>query len=177
MLDKNFSHVINRVDMGVGARVEIDFIDILNNDEGILVGDSAKGFVCILAETRGTETYPPRPFRVNAGAIHQYVYVKDNTTKYLSEIRPGDKILVTNGINERSITVGRVKIENREFERICLESGITATLQKADSVFLLSKDGSAHLFDITDKDMLAYFPMEDIARHKGQPIQESVIEI
>lgn len=163
-------------EMGSGARVEIDFIDILGENEGILVGDSAKGFICVLAETRETKTYPPRPFRVNAGAIHQYIYIGDNQTKYLSEIKAGDKILVVDGKSERLVSVGRVKIENREFERISLDSGISATLQKADSVFVLGVNGPAHLVDVKKGDIIYSFPMKEIARHKGVAIEEVITE-
>lgn len=175
-MDLHCSQVNHILEMGKGARVELDFVDVLGELEGVLVGDSARGFFCVLAETRATETYPPRPFRVNAGAIHQYVYVGDNKTKYLSEIKAGDQILVSDGKAERFVAVGRVKIEPREFEQICLDSGITATLQKADSVYVLGKEGPIHLMDLKAGDMVATFPMQDIARHKGVPIEESIIE-
>lgn len=175
-MDLNFSQVNNILKMGMGSRVELDFVDILGEMEGVLVGDTAKGFLCVLAETRVTETYPSRPFRVNAGAVHQYVYVGDNKTKYLSEIKAGDQILVSDGKSERYISVGRVKIETREFEQISLKSGITATLQKADSVYVLGKEGPIHLLDLKIGDILSTFPMRNVARHKGKPIEESIIE-
>ena len=170
------SKIESILEMGLGTRVEIDFIEILGANEGVLVGDSAKGFVCVLAETRKTETYPPRPFRVNAGAIHQYVYVGENQTKYLSELKAGDRVIVVDGTNERLVTVGRVKIESREFERISLDCGITATLQKADSIFVLGNDDPFHLVDIKEGNMLTCFLMQDTARHKGIAIEETIIE-
>jgi len=164
------------IEMCTGTRVEIDFIDILGHDEGVLVGDSAKGFVCVLAETRETETYPPRPFRVNAGAIHQYVYMGENKTKYLSELKAGDRVMVVGDGHERLVTVGRVKIESREFERVVLDSGISATLQKADSVFVHGKDTPLHLIDLKEGDIITCFPMQDFARHKGEVIEEAITE-
>ena len=163
-------------DMGEGSRVEIDFIDALADDEGVLVGDTANGFLLVLAETRETETYPPRPFRVNAGAIHQYVYLGNDKTKYLSELKAGDQLLVTNGIDERFVAIGRVKIERREFLRFCLETGISATLQKADSLFVAGEKGAFHCIDAAVNDRIHYVEMKSAARHKGLPIKESITE-
>lgn len=170
-----FSKIKERMDMGEGSRVEIDLVDILSENEGVLVGDSAKGFICVLAETRETNTYPPRPFRVNAGAIHQYLYVGNNETKYLSELKAGDSVVVTDGTNERIVKIGRVKIEKRNFERIVLESGISATLQVADSVFVLGERKSEHFCDISNESV-GYYKMSEVARHKGKAIEEIIVE-
>ena len=83
-----FSKAKEKMDMGEGTRVEIDLVDILSENEGILVGDSAKGFICVLAETRETNTYPPRPFRVNAGAIHLELQMRSN---FLLNTRDSDR--------------------------------------------------------------------------------------
>lgn len=174
-MEIKFSRIKEKMDMGEGARVEIDLIDILNSNEGILVGDSAKGFICVLAETRETDTYPPRPFRVNAGAIHQYVYVGDNQTKYLSELKAGDSVVVTDGINERIVKIGRIKIEKRNFERIVLECGLSTTLQVADSVFIMGEKGAEHFCSMSNAS-IGYCEMEDVARHKGKTIKETIIE-
>lgn len=170
-----FSKIKEKIDMGEGSRVEIDLVDILSDIEGILVGDSARGFICVLAETRETSTYPPRPFRINAGAIHQYVYVGNNETKYLSELKSGDSVLVTDGTNERIVKIGRVKIEKRKFEKIVLESGVSATLQVADSIFVLGEGKAEHFCSISDSS-IGYFKMSDVARHKGKAIQEMIVE-
>ena len=175
-MQMEFSRVVRCTDMGIGTRVEIDLVDSLNDDEGILVGDKARGFVCVLAENRQTSTYPPRPFRVNAGAIHQYVYVGDNETRYLSELRSGDSVVVTNGINERMVKIGRVKIERREFVCIELENGITATLQNADSIFISGDKTAIHLCDISEKDIVGSVIMQNQARHIGKAIEEEIIE-
>lgn len=170
-----FSKTKEKMDMGEGTRVEIDLVDILNENEGILVGDSAKGFICVLGETRETNIYPPRPFRVNAGAIHQYVYVGNNETKYLSELKAGDSIVVTDGKNERIVKIGRIKIEKRNFERIVLECGVSATLQVADSVFILGDKKSEHFCSISNA-TIGYCEMADVARHKGKVIKETIVE-
>ena len=162
--------------MGEGTRVEVDFIDVLNEDEGILVGDTARGFFLVLAETRETETYPPRPFRVNAGSIHQYVCMDKGVTKYLSEIKAGDRIIVTNGTEERVVSVGRAKIEKREFIHIELENKVTATLQKADSVYVSGMNKALHLIDCKVGDEIEVAVGVEIARHKGRAVEEEIQE-
>lgn len=171
-----YSSVEKIISVGEGTRVELDFIDVLNRNEGVLVGDKASGFICVLGETRETETYPPRPFRVNAGAIHQYVYVGDDKTKYLSEVKMGDQIVVTDGENERLVSVGRVKIEKRPFKKIFLKNGLSATLQDADSVFIQGKNREIHFKEISGEEEIAYVEEENCARHKGQVIEETIEE-
>ena len=170
------SKVSRIIEIGEGSRVALDFIDILGEQEGVLVGDSAKGYVCVLAENRKTETYPPRPFRVNAGAIHQYIQMGNDTTKYLSEIEPGDKVLVTDGKSERFVAVGRVKIEKREFIKIFLESGISATLQCADSIFIGGNKEVLHLVDLKENDEVGFISESNCARHKGRAVDEYIEE-
>lgn len=175
-MDYVTSKIINISDIGEGTRVEADFIDILEEDEGVLVGDTARGFFLVLAETRETETYPPRPFRVNVGSIHQYICIENGETKYLSELKAGDKLLVTNGEKERYVSLGRAKIEKREFVHIELENGITATLQKADSVYISGKGEALHLLDCKAGEDVTVAVGENIARHKGRAIDEEINE-
>lgn len=175
-MDYVTSKIVKILDMGEGTRVEADFIDILGEDEGVLVGDTARGFFLVLAETRETETYPPRPFRVNAGSIHQYICAENGETKYLSELKAGDRILVTDGVNERYVTLGRAKIEKREFLRIELENGITATLQKADSIYIKGKNEAEHLLDCKIGEEVTIAVGENVARHKGRAIDEEIKE-
>lgn len=175
-MELEYGAVAQIIDMGEGTRVELDFVDALGSSEGVLVGDTARGFLCVLGETRSTDTYPPRPFRVNAGAIHQYVYMGDNKTKYLSEVRAGDRIVITDGKKERLVSVGRVKIEKRPFKKIILDDGISATLQDADSVFIMGKESSVHFKDVKEQEKIAYLKAESYARHKGEAIEEEIEE-
>ena len=176
MMEYSVGKVTKLIDMGTGTRVEIDFIDVLGEDEGILVGDTARGFFLVLAETRATETYPPRPFRVNAGSIHQYVCAENDKTKYLSELKAGDRIPVSDGKSERTVTIGRVKIEKREFVRIELDNTITATLQKADSLFVAGDGQALHLLDLAEGDRITVALSGKIARHKGTAVDEEIEE-
>ena len=42
-------------------------------------------------ESVGSSFTSPRPFRVNAGAVHCYTLSPDGNTKYLSELETGKK--------------------------------------------------------------------------------------
>lgn len=109
---------------GIGDRVCLDLIQILNEGEGLLIGSSAKLLALVHGETFEGEFVPSRPFRVNAGPVHSYVLMADGSTKYLSEVKAGDSVKVVDasalskeGINPplkgRAVTVGRCKIESR----------------------------------------------------------------
>ena len=112
------SGVTHRVDNSsvVADRVCIDFVQLLLPTEGCWIGSSAKVMALVLSEAAESSYVPSRPFRVNAGPVHSYVLMKDGqTTKYLSELQPGDEILIMDCSDEstRSVTVGRLKIEVR----------------------------------------------------------------
>ena len=98
----------------MGDRVCIDLIRRLGPSEGALIGSSAGALVLVHGETRATSFVPPRPFRINAGPLHAYVLMEDGTTRYLSELRAGDSIMVIDAEGRMSpATIGRLKIEPR----------------------------------------------------------------
>lgn len=67
-----------------------------------------QALVLIHAETVESGFVPPRPFRVNAGPVHSYVLMADQSAKYLSELKPGDVVLgVKHDGSTRAAIVGR----------------------------------------------------------------------
>ena len=114
-------------DGGVADRVAVDFTTLLSNDEGLLVGSSAKALALVLGETATGGFVPPRPFRVNAGPVHSYVLAADGKTTYLSEVSAGDTLVVATRTAPRG-------------ERPSRQSGAAALravdLQPGGSVFL-----------------------------------------
>jgi len=97
-------------------RVCIDFLQSLKPTEGCWLGSSAKMMALILSEAAQSSFVPSRPFRVNAGPVHSYVLMGDGvSTKYLSELRAADEVLVfdTETETERAVAVGRLKEEVR----------------------------------------------------------------
>lgn len=133
-------------------RVCLDFIQLLEEGEALLVGSSAKALCFVQAETAVTGLVPPRPFRVNAGPVHSYVSMADGGTKYLSEVVAGDLVRVVDAaaaaenltISQRSVTVGRSKIEPRPVLRISFATDAgqgQIFLQTAETVRLRSRKG------------------------------------
>ncbi|KAB8137672.1 3-dehydroquinate synthase [Gracilibacillus oryzae] len=175
------AEVVAMESIGEGTRVCLDFVDKLQPTEGILVGNTGHGYLLVLAENRTTDTYPARPFRVNAGAIHQYALTDEGKTSYLAELKPGDQIAVMSAEGKkRNIAIGRVKMEKRPFLRIVLKSEgavISATLQDADSVHVLGHDGSEkQVLDLQQGDRIMIVK-DQPGRHLGEKIEEEIIEL
>ena len=106
-------------DGGVGDRYCLDFTSLLHVGEGVLVGSSSSQMLLIHSETIPSSFVPTRPFRVNAGAPHSYILMADGTTKYMSELSSGDKVMLLNEDGgSRPATLGRIKIEQRPMLKI-----------------------------------------------------------
>jgi 3-dehydroquinate synthase II len=134
-------------DGGVGDRACIDLTSMLKVGEGLLIGSSAAAMVLVHGETLDSEFVPPRPFRVNAGAVHAYVLMADDSTKYLCELKAGDAVAVCDAQGDtRSVVVGRLKIESRPFLLVRFHHLASGTigqtfLQQAETVRLVSPAG------------------------------------
>ena len=72
-------------DGGVGQRVCVDLTCLLEIGEGMLIGSSSSSLTLVHGETLQSDFVPSRPFRVNAGAVHAYILMADDSTKYLSK--------------------------------------------------------------------------------------------
>ena len=59
--------------VGMGDRVCVDTCSLLSDGDGMLVGNTSSGFLLVQAETLENPYVSPRPFRVNAGAVHAYI--------------------------------------------------------------------------------------------------------
>jgi len=106
--------IIEIQEVGDGERVCVDTASMLNRGEGMLIGSRANFLFLVHNESVGSSFTSPRPFRVNAGAVHCYTLAPDGTTKYLSELETGVEVLVldSNG-KARRVAIGRCKIEKR----------------------------------------------------------------
>lgn len=167
---------------GSGDRVCIDTTSIFRDGEGLLIGSTARAFALIHAETIESEYVRARPFRVNAGAVHSYLYAPDGKTRYLSEMRSGMKVLAVHpdGVH-RVVTVGRAKIEQRPHTLIRWETQAGreghAVLQTAETIRLVAPDGTpVSITDLKTGDKILVHT-EDAARHFGMPVEEKLEEI
>ncbi|MGV9480021.1 3-dehydroquinate synthase II family protein [Gordonia aichiensis] len=163
--------------IGMGERACIDTCSLLHQDEGCLIGSFSTGMFLSCSETHPLPYMPTRPFRWNAGAVHSYVLVPDNRTRYVSELAAGQPILAVRSNGDvREVRIGRVKIERRPLISVSATApdGRTINVIAQDDwhVRLLGPGGSVNnVTDLVPGDrLLGYAPTE--SRHVGLPITE-----
>lgn len=169
---------VNKISMG--DRVCIDTITNMKEGEGMLIGNYSNAFFLVHAETVQNPYVAPRPFRVNAGAVHAYVQMPSGKTCYMDELSTGDEVLIVNHKGEAfSTTIGRLKIEKRPMLNIKALAGgkeVSIVLQNAETIRLTKPDGKpisvVHLKK-GDK-VLGY--TEEGGRHFGFKIKETIHE-
>ena len=179
-LDLEYATVTAIEETGSADRVCVDTASMLEGDEGMLIGSMSRGLFFVHAETADSPYVASRPFRVNAGAVHAYARTPGGETKYLAELKSGDEVQVvdTDG-NTREAIVGRVKIEKRPMFRVEaeLENGdrIETLLQNAETIRVATAAGRTSVtdLDVGDELLVRY---EDVARHFGEAVEESIIE-
>lgn len=169
------------IHLSMGDRVCIDTTSRLDMNEGILIGSTSNGGILISSETHFLPYMDLRPFRVNAGALHSYVWCVDGKTKYLSELKAGDEVLAVNSEGHtRIVNVGRVKIERRPMLLVKAESkaGIELNVIVQDDwhIRIISPDGSVKNSTLLKNgDVIAGYTCTP-GRHLGVKIDESIVE-
>jgi 3-dehydroquinate synthase II len=143
------------------------------------VGSTSQGFFLVAAETLENPYVKPRPFRVNAGAVHCYL-LNGETTLYLSEAQAGHRIeAVQRNGHRRTVVLGRSKTERRPLLLIEAEAQgrrHSVMLQNAETVRLMRPRGrplSVSRLAPGDKVLMR---LETAARHFGMKIQEQLEE-
>jgi 3-dehydroquinate synthase II len=135
--------------IGTGARVCVDTVDLMVPGEGMLVGCQSAGFFLVEAEVNENPYVQSRPFRVNAGPASHYTLTSMQSTRYLSELKAGDEVLIVNREGKVRITnVGRSKIEFRPLiliEAQADDTKIKTILQNAETIRLVTPNGSKPL--------------------------------
>ncbi|MHC1635229.1 MAG: 3-dehydroquinate synthase II [Candidatus Methanospirareceae archaeon] len=166
----------------MGDRVCVDTCSLMTRGEGMLVGSQAFALFFVHSESEESPYVEARPFRVNAGAVHAYVLVGDKT-KYLSELKAGDEVLIVNADGKtRKAVVGRVKIEKRPLILVEAEVEVegekrkcSTILQNAETIKLMGKDKPISVVDLKEGDEVLVHITEE-ARHFGIAVEEMVIE-
>ena len=166
---------------GMGDRVCIDTTSMLRQDEGMLVGSTSAGGLLTCSETHYLPYMDLRPFRVNAGAVHLYVWGPDNRTYYLSDLRAGSEVLAVSSQGvARTVTIGRLKIERRPLlciEAVCEGATLNTFIQDDWHVRMMGSKGEirpSREVEVGDH-LLAYRDVP--GRHVGLPIQETIREV
>jgi len=104
---------------GLGHRVCVDCTSMMSVEEGMIVGSTGWGGLFVCSETHYLPHMNLREFRVNAGAVHSYIWGPDDSVKYLSEMQAGAEVLCVDlHGNSRVVTVGRAKVERRPMLKI-----------------------------------------------------------
>jgi 3-dehydroquinate synthase II len=174
------ARVVEVRQLGMGDRVCIDTCTQMKLGEGMLVGNSSSGMFLVHAENVATPYCDPRPFRVNAGAVHAYVQVPGGQTRYLADLKSGDPVQVVNARGQaQAAYVGRAKTERRPLILVAAEHKgreISLVLQNAETIRLTQPDGQpvsvARLRKGTE--VLAY--LEEAGRHFGMKVEETISE-
>lgn len=167
---------------GVGERVCVDTCTRFDPDEGLLIGSFAHGLFLCVSETHPLPYMPTRPFRVNAGALHSYVLAVGGRTRYLSELRAGDRVLaVAADGRTREVVVGRAKIETRPLLTIdgVDVAGVAVSLTVQDDWHVRVLGPGAAVLNVTElrsgDRILGY--RSAAGRHVGFPVDEFCVEV
>jgi len=178
--------VVDVQPVGMGDRYCLDFLNLLNEGEGVLVGSSAQAMALIHSETLPSSFVPTRPFRVNAGSPHAYILMADGRTKYLSELASGDVVAAVNAEGAlRPVTLGRIKIELRPMLMISLTHDKNNErkpylshihMQQAETVRLVAASRKApSVTDLRLGDKVLGM-LDDGARHIGVAVSSTMEE-
>ena len=172
--------IIDIQEVGDGERVCIDTASMLNRGEGMLIGNRANFLFLVHNESVGSSFTSPRPFRVNAGAVHCYTLSPDGTTKYLSELETGVEVLVFDSKGKaRRVTIGRCKIEKRPMLMIKAKvgeevGGIIA--QDAETIRFVKSNGRlVSVTHLKKGDLILVHSKAATGRHFGMEVSDEYI--
>jgi 3-dehydroquinate synthase II len=166
--------------LGMGDRVCIDTCTQMGMGEGMLIGNTSQALFLVHAESVENPYVATRPFRVNAGPVHAYVRVPGGKTRYLSELKSGDEVLMVNSQGKSGpVVVGRVKIERRPLVLIEARAEgkvFSAILQNAETIRLTRPDGEPVSIVYLKEGDQVLMSIEAGGRHFGYHIEETITE-
>jgi len=178
--DLSTAKIIDIQEVGDGERVCVDTASMLNKGEGMLIGSRANFLFLVHNESVGSSFTSPRPFRVNAGAVHCYTLAPDGTTKYLSELETGVEILVLDSKGKaRRAVIGRCKIEKRPMLMIKAKvgdeiGGIIA--QDAETIRFVKSNGQlVSVTHLKKGDSVLVHSKAATGRHFGMEVSDEYI--
>lgn len=167
--------------VGLGHRVCVDTMSVLELGQGMLVGNSSAFTFLVHAETEENEYVNSRPFRVNAGAVHAYAMMLQDKTSYLQELSSGTEVLIVDNKGQcKSAIVGRVKVEVRPMLLIeaVTKDGKKGSLflQNAETIRLVKKDGKPiSVVKLKEGDEVLCH-LDCAGRHFGMRVEENISE-
>lgn len=160
---------------GMGLRACVDTCDVMSLGEGMLIGSFSSLFTLVEAEVLESGFTKPRPFRVNAGAVSQYVLSVNGLAPYLSDLKSGDSVLAVSRSGEaRPLTICRMKVEKRPLRMIefRLNNAIGKVfLQDAETIRVVTPEGSLSVRDLKPGDRVIAYAPRRVGRHFGTPVE------
>ena len=165
-------------EIGTGARACIDTCELMKPGEGMLLGCQSSGLFLVQAEVHESPYVETRPFRVNAGPLSLYALTSPARTRYLSELKSGEEVLVVDRQgNVRLTNVARAKIEWRPMLLIEAEHGgktLKLIAQNAETIRVVTPDGSKAVTDLKKGDKILAL-VEEGGRHFGTLVKEEAV--
>ncbi|KFM19688.1 3-dehydroquinate synthase protein [Marine Group I thaumarchaeote SCGC AAA799-D07] len=178
--DLRAAKIVEIQEVGDGERVCVDTASMLTAGEGMLIGSRANFLFLVHNESVGSSFTSPRPFRVNAGAVHCYTLSPDGTTKYLSELETGSEVLILNSRGKaRRAAIGRCKIEKRPMLMIKAKigeeiGGIIA--QDAETIRFVKSNGRlVSVTHLKKGDSVLVHSKPATGRHFGMEVSDEYI--
>lgn len=173
--------VVRCAPIGMGVRSCIDTTTLFSETEGLLVGSTSQGAILCCPEVFFLPYMELRPFRVNAGAVHSYVYGFGNHTDYMTELKAGSPVMVVDrtGVTRRA-SVGRMKTEVRPLRLIEAEfkggERVNVILQDDWHVRIFSDDARPlNITELRPGDRVLGH-LANPGRHVGIKVDEHIVE-
>jgi 3-dehydroquinate synthase II/3-amino-4-hydroxybenzoic acid synthase len=175
------ARVVRTAPIGLGHRGCIDLATLFEPTEGLLVGSTSQGGILCCPEVFPLPYMDLRPFRVNAGAVHSYVWGRGDRTNYLSELKAGSPAMIV-GLDGRTrpAPVGRIKTEIRPLRliEVAFGTGEKANVIMQDDwhVRVYSPQGEPrNITELRPGDaVLGHIAAP--GRHVGLPVDETIEE-
>ena len=172
--------IIEIKEVGDGERVCVDTASMLHKGEGMLIGSRSNFLFLVHNESVGSSFTSPRPFRVNAGAVHCYTLSPDGTTNYLSEVETGSEVLIINSKGKaRRVTVGRSKIERRPM--LMIKASVSGEIggiiaQDAETIRFVKPNGElVSVTHLKKGDTVMVHVKSATGRHFGMEVSDEYI--
>ena len=165
-------------EIGTGARACIDTCELMKPGEGMLLGCQSSGLFLVQAEVHESPYVETRPFRVNAGPLSLYALTSPTRTRYLSELKAGEEVLVVDRDGRVRLTnVARAKIEWRPMliiEADCWGRTLKLIAQNAETIRVVTPEGSKAVTDLKKGDKILA-RVEKGGRHFGTLVKEEAV--
>lgn len=167
--------------LGLGYRACIDTTHMFEPDEGLLVGSTSTGGILCCPEVFHLPYMELRPFRINAAAVHSYVFHANERTNYISELKAGSQVTAVNASGRcRQVYVGRVKTEIRPLIliEVCFDGGelVNIVMQDDWHVRIFSAEAKPrHVTELRPGDKVLGLTSRP-GRHVGVQVDEHIIE-